>query len=266
MLILYHNRIPLEIQREQDKQQNIIIKIFNGMDFLSTIVNSVLNTVFPTCCISCGKTGADLCMTCLGDSPLTERESEKWIFPLYDYRHPPIKKAVWLLKYRSKKSIASIFAEVMHGRILEELSDLSVTQNFNNAILIPIPLSKKRYRERGFNQAELICKELIKLNSEINLRSADAKALADRRGVDFTLENNVLIKSQDTKHQAHIENRSERLKNIMGSFTVKNEELIKGRNIILIDDVTTTGATLNEAKKTLKKAGAKKVIAFTVAH
>ena len=82
----------------------------------------------------------------------------------------------------------------------------------------------------------------------------------------FSFLNNVLIKPQETEHQARIHNRSARLKNIVGSFSVKNEELIKNKNIILIDDITTTGATLTEAKKVLKHAGARKIIAFTVAH
>ena len=163
---------------------------------------------------------------------------------------PPIKKAVWFLKYKGKKLLASVFAEVVYGRILEELSDLSIMENFTDIILIPIPLSSDRYRERGFNQAELICKELTKLDNNVN----------------FKLENNILIKIKDTKHQARIENRSERLKNIIDSFVVKNTEKIKNKNIILIDDVTTTGATLSEARKILKRAGARKIIAFTVAH
>ncbi|TSC77716.1 MAG: putative amidophosphoribosyltransferase [Parcubacteria group bacterium Gr01-1014_24] len=215
-------------------------------------LNTILDMVFPVNCISCGKPGVNLCLICLLDSPLAERENARWIFPLYDYRHPPIKKALWLFKYKGKKRLASIFAEILYGKIMEELSELSLMENFREPILIPIPLSAKRYRERGYNQAELICKELIKLDNNVN----------------FKLENNILIKPRDTKHQAHIENRSERLKNIIGSFTVKNESinLIKGRNIILIDDITTTGATLTEARKTLKQAGARKIIAFTVAH
>lgn len=213
-------------------------------------LNTILDIIFPVKCILCDKTGVDLCLECLKDAPPSERETVKWIFPLYDYRHPGIKKSLWLLKYKGKKRLAGIFAEIIYGKILEELSDLSVMENFRNAILIPIPLSPKRYRERGYNQAELICRELIKLDKENNLK----------------LENNILIKPQDTKHQAYIENRGERLKNIIGSFAVKNENLIKGRNIILIDDITTTGATLTEARKILKQAGARKVIAFTVAH
>jgi ComF family protein len=198
---------------------------------------------------------------------MAERESAKWIFPLYDYRHPPIKKALWLFKYKGKKRLASTFAEVIYDKILEELSELSVLENFHNAILIPIPLSPKRYRERGYNQAELICRELIKIN---NLRHLPAGALAKAGGVYMKLENNILIKPRETEHQARIENRAKRLKNIIGSFSIKsvqeNTELIKGRNIILIDDITTTGATLSEARKILKQAGARKVIAFTVAH
>jgi len=140
----------------------------------------------------------------------------------------------------------------MHGRILEELSELSVMENFHDAILMPIPLSRQRYKERGYNQAELICESLVDLDKDVN----------------FKFEKNILIKPKETKHQARIHNRGERLKNIIGSFAIKNTEknLLKNRNIILIDDIITTGATLTEARKTLKKAGARKIIAFTVAH
>ena len=226
--------------------------------------NTILDIVFPKNCVACGKSGIDLCATCLSGCPPPERENAKWIFSLYDYRHKSIKKALWLLKYKNKKKLAGIFAEALYGRILEELSDLVVMENFNNAILIPIPLSKKRYRERGYNQAELLCEELIKIN---NLRHLPADR-AMRGGADIKLENNILIKPEDTKHQAHIENRLERLRNIVGSFAIKKESVdkIKNKNIILIDDITTTGATLNEAKKILKQSGARKVIAFTVAH
>ncbi|MCE9549153.1 hypothetical protein K8Q98_02020 [Candidatus Nomurabacteria bacterium] len=173
---------------------------------------------------------------------------------MYEYRHPPIKKSIWLLKYGGKKELANIFAEIMHGRILEELAEFNIMYNFREPLLVPIPLSKERYKERGFNQAELICKKLVEIDNNAN----------------FKLLKEVLIKPTNTLHQAKIENRAKRMKNIIGSFAIKdgggNLELIKNRNIMLIDDVTTTGATLSEAKKVLKQAGAKKIIAFTLAH
>lgn len=221
------------------------------------VLETILNIVFPVNCVSCGEKNFDLCFKCLSESREAERESADWIFPLFDYRHIPIKKSIWLLKYKNKKRIASVFAQVMYGRIIEELSELSVMKNFREPILIPIPLFTKRYNERGYNQAELICQELIKIN---NLR----------HGVDWTLEKNILIKIKDTEHQANIKERRHRLKNLIGSFVIKNPEKniekIKNKNIILIDDVTTTGATLNEAKKVLKQSGARKIIAFTIAH
>ena len=137
-------------------------------------------------------------------------------------------------------------------------------ENFKDAILIPIPLSRRRYRERGYNQAELICKELIKLdsNSNINLRYG----VDEKMERNFSLEKNILIKIKETEHQANIKDRRDRLKNLVGSFYVKNPEVIKSKNIVLIDDVLTTGATLTEAKKILKQNGARKIIAFTIAH
>lgn len=216
------------------------------------ILNTILNIIFPVNCLSCGKNEEYLCIECLTNAPLSLRESEEWMLPLYDYRHPPIKKAIHSLKYKGKKILAKTFAEIMYPRILEELADLRLMQNFYDPILIPIPLSKKRYKERGYNQSELICKNLIKLDKKVN----------------FKLEKYILIKHKETIHQAHIKNRKERLENLQGSFSIeeKNIDKIKNKNIILIDDVFTTGATLNEARKILKKCGAKKIIAFTIAH
>jgi competence protein ComFC len=215
-------------------------------------LNTILEIFFPVKCVACGRAGSELCLFCLSLAPRAKSENLSWIFTLYDYRHPPIKKALWLLKYNGKKRLAKIFAEILYERILEELSELSIIENFREPILIPIPLSSKRYHERGYNQAQLICEELVRL-SKTN---------------DFTLANNILIKPKETEHQARLKDRRTRLKNIVGSFAVKekNINLIKNRNIILIDDITTTGATLVEAKKVLKNAGARKIIAFTIAH
>jgi competence protein ComFC len=105
-------------------------------------------------------------------------------------------------------------------------------------------------RERGFNQAQLLAEEISKLDG----------------GTNFGLEKDVLKRPKDSEHQAHIKDKKGRLKNASGAFAVNNIESVKGKNIILIDDVVTTGATLHEAKRVLRQAGAKKVVAFTVAH
>lgn len=212
--------------------------------------DTILDIIFPRHCISCNIFGSDLCDKCLSLCPGAERETPSWVFPLFDYRHLPIKKAIWFIKYKNKKKLISIFSEILYGVIIEELSELKIMENFQEPILIPIPLSRKRYRERGFNQAELLCKKIIEFDQYRYLK----------------LEKNILIKIKDTRHQVSIKNKQERLKNLSGSFVVKNNKILKGKNIILIDDVTTTGATLNEARKTLKKAGAKKIFAFTIAH
>ena len=154
-----------------------------------------------------------------------------------------------MLKYRNKKGIAEVLAQAAYDRLLEELSELAVFENFNNPILIPIPLYKKRLKKRGYNQAELLAKEIVKRGNDV-----------------FTLTTKVLYKVKDTKSQVEIRDKKERLKNLHGAFAVKNPETIHGRNIILVDDVTTTGTTLNEAKKVLEKSGARKVIAITIAH
>ncbi len=212
------------------------------------ILNTILDIVFPVNCFACGKRGSDLCSDCVSNFPKAERQCESWIFPLFDYRHENVKRAVWLLKYGKKKRLADIFGDILARSVAEEISELSVLENFRDPILVPIPLSKKRYKERGYNQAELLCRKIA------------------TAGLPITHTESAIRKIKETEHQAHLKERSERLKNLIGSFAVGNSQLVAGRNIILIDDVTTTGATLGEAKKVLKDAGAKKIIAFTIAH
>lgn len=213
-------------------------------------LNTILDIVFPRHCVSCKAPQEDFCEQCLALCPMPDRETPKWVFPLFDYRHPAVKKAIWLIKYKGKKRLANIFGEMLYGRIIEELAELVVMENFQEPIIVPIPLSPKRRRERGFNQAELFCEKIIEIDKNKYLR----------------LEKNILLKPNDTEHQALLKDRGQRLRNLAGTFCLKNEGILKGKNIILIDDVTTTGATLNEARKILKKAGARKIIAFTVAH
>lgn len=245
------------------------------------LLYAILEFLFPARCGLCPKAGASLCAECLRSFPSAERESAKWIFPIYDYRHPGAKKALWLFKYNGKKNLAKVFAEAIYEKMLEEIADLSLLENFREPILVPIPLSRKRLRERGYNQSELICREIIALSWRQNVRERslgrhDGAGQRKSEASDFRAESanilpaelisDVLYKPHDTEHQARIKDRRERLQNMRGTFAIKNGEKISGRNIILVDDILTTGATLSEARRVLREAGARKVIAFTVAH
>lgn len=214
------------------------------------IINTILDFLFPLRCVGCRESGSYLCDKCAHQIRKAERENLEWVYSLYDYRDPVIKKALWLLKYKNKKPVAETFARLIYGIMLEEISELVIMKNWQDPVLIPIPLSKKRLRERGYNQTELIAKAIIKVDQNQN----------------FKLETTWLRKVKETPRQAHIKNRNERLANLKGSFEVSPTINVTGRNIILLDDVTTTGATLSEARKVLKNTGARDVVAFTLAH
>lgn len=112
--------------------------------------------------------------------------------------------------------------------------------------LVPIPLHKSRQREREFNQAEILSRQIA--------REFNKKVLTDG-----------LIRVRPTKTQTEL-TFQERCQNVKKSFLVTKPGLIKGTNLLLIDDVLTTGATSSEAARCLKEAGAKKVLLLTLAN
>ncbi len=168
---------------------------------------------------------------------------------LFNYHDPLIQKSLWELKYQGNTKIARTFGKLLYERLLDELSDALLFSNFHKPILIPLPLSKKRRKERGWNQSEMLISAII---------SHDTHSI-------FSYSFNSLIKQRHTEPQTHM-SRKERLQNLKGCFTIKNPDTIKHKNIILIDDVTTTGSTISEAIQVLKDAGVGKIMAFTVAH
>ena len=181
-----------------------------------------------------------------------ERETARKIVAGFDYRDPLIKRALWELKYKGRKRIARALGRALYDRTLEDLADIRMFSMGAPILVIPIPLSKHRARERGYNQAQLIAKYFIEQNPQL-----------------FELEINAIVKIKDTPPQARIVNRNKRLKNIAGAFSFNpkySSSLLSGRTIIVLDDITTTGGTLHEAMKVLEKSGAKKVIGFAVAH
>src|SRR3989344_7136086 len=168
---------------------------------------------------------------------------------VFDYKHPLVRQAVWELKYRGNKKITRLLAERIHEELVEELTERKSFENFEKPFLIPIPLSKKRLLERGFNQCELLVNALETL---------------DGRNF-FELRRDLLIKIRETESQTK-KNRAKRLENLKECFSVPEPEQITGRNVILIEDVTTTGATFEEARRTLKRAGVRKILCVAIAH
>lgn len=173
------------------------------------------------------------------------------LFMIFQYRNRVVKSMIRELKYKGNKSVARLCGEIVYKFILENSTGSMMRDVFPlPTILIPIPLASERRRERGFNQNELVIKEII-------LCDVDKK-------LSFSFD--VLEKNRHTKPQSSIKNRKERLKNLNGCFSVVHPDLVCGKNIILIDDVTTTGSTLSEARAVLLKAGANTVNAIAIAH
>ncbi|MEK7081616.1 MAG: hypothetical protein AAB905_00155, partial [Patescibacteria group bacterium] len=151
-----------------------------------------------------------------------ELNGQENLIALFDYRDQLVRTAIWELKYRGNQTVAALLAEVLFDELSAELSEREIFENFTRPLLIPIPLSKKRRRQRGFNQCEILLTELAKLDtSKI-----------------FEIKNNLLIKIKDTPSQTKIDSRASRLKNLRGAFAVNESAVaVAGRNIIVIDDV-----------------------------
>jgi ComF family protein len=168
---------------------------------------------------------------------------------IFQYKDKLARKAIWAIKYGKNQKIINKFSNLLYEFILENISDEMTFSNFDNPLLIPIPMHPKSLQERGYNQSELIVKEIYKIDG----------------GKNFYISLDALKKIKETPHQSTLKNKTDRLKNLNGCFFADIQK-VKNRNIILIDDVITKGTTMNEASKTLKYAGAKKVIGFSIAH
>lgn len=238
--ILYHT--PMWIAH--------VISTSEHMQTIKNIFTAIVDTVFPKECVGCRTTGTFLCDDCLGSVHPAPPCEHAFIRAVFDYRNPVIKRATWRLKYENARPIARPFAPYLYDEILGAISDnlsLSVSEKF---LLVPIPLHTSRLRERGYNQSELLARELLKLDSA---------------GL-FELAPDLLVRSRATKPQARNEKRAVRIDNLRDAFVCPAPERIRGRIVILIDDVTTTGATLLEAKRALAVGKPRKVFAFTVGH
>lgn len=217
---------------------------------INKIKNFLLDILFPTKCLGCGIKNEVLCNNCIFKIRLVERETDKNIIALFDYRDPLIKRVIWELKYHHKRYLGEKLGQLLYEFLIEDISDMRIDLSGRSIYVIPVPISSKKTKIRGYNQAHAIAKGFCN-RAELGV---------------FELKDKVIIKKIETTPQAKITNRKRRLENIRGVFEIKNGDIIKGRTIVVIDDVTTTGGTITEIMKILKKAGAKKVVGFAVAH
>lgn len=159
----------------------------------------------------------------------------------FSYDTQSIKMLIHDLKYRRVRGNADILAGLLYRAIAYHGVVLS-----RDSVIIPVPLHRTRERVRGFNQSHLI-----------------ARALGKKIGMEARAD--ILQKIKNTAPQMELA-REERLKNMAGVFAVSATAAVKDKTIILLDDVKTTGATLEDAARALRGAGARKVWAITAAH
>jgi len=158
-----------------------------------------------------------------------ERQYFKTACAPFKYREP-ITDIILALKYGSTGEAAEFLAPYM-ARSYAAISPAG--------IIVPVPLYKKRQSERGYNQAELLSRGVAKI-------------------LGLPVNDKALVRVRETRVQKHMTPK-ERLENLKGAFNVTNKEQVKDKTIILVDDVFTTGSTVNECAKVLLKAGARRV-------
>lgn len=221
------------------------------------VIHTIFDLFFPVRCAGCGAAGAHICPSCAleasyrghecffcsikgGLGNLCERCKNKspieGIWWPWRYNNDKTKKIIAAYKYRRK----DWFAPLLAGYIQKVLDTSALPSDI---VVIPVPLHPARQRERGFNQAREIA-----------------------RGLPFPVLDGIAVRAKDTLSQARTHSRRERYEHMRGAFAIKNPKKIAGRNILIVDDVATTGATITELASTLKKAGAAKIYAAVLAH
>ncbi len=216
------------------------------MQSVATIAKELF---FPKKCFFCQKYGNLLCADCQALIEIASirrpDHSKKYLADIYSacsYENKYVKKLVHGLKYEPFcRELAMPLARIIAGHFSLAAPDF----DFGDFSLAPAPLAKKRLRERGYNQSELIGQTLAKIwNIEIIA--------------------GALTKIRDTKPQVELD-QAQRLQNLKDAFAA-NRDLVENKKILLLDDVATTGATLEGCARALRRAGAAEVIGVCAAR
>ena len=207
------------------------------------IRNFFLDLFFPKQCLGCGKSNTYLCLDCFRQISLNCQPEVHlgWIISAANYADPLVRDLIKTFKYHYVQELSEPLSQLMI-KVLEPFGSMLRNQNF---IIVPVPLYKHRLRNRGFNQAELLAKQIA---NHFNL----------------PMETDILKRIASAEPQANIKDTEKRKNNIKNVFEVI-PDAVEGKNILLVDDVCTTAATLIEAARVLKSNNAKEIQAITVA-
>jgi len=229
---------------------------------LKSLKEFILDCLFPSYCINCGtllRENEVLCKTCFASiikyntffcgacrarlptgNKTCHKNTPYLLGAASSYHDPAVKALVIALKFRGMKKAALPLSALMTDYYS------TLRNGGEDAILIPIPLGKRRERERGFNQSLLL-----------------TRLIAEKLNLPLTEGN--LIRTRETKPQSELGDVKERGENVAGCFALRNPEEIRRKDIVLIDDVVTSGATMEEAARTLRKGGARTVLGLAAA-
>jgi ComF family protein len=208
----------------------------------------LLNLIYPKVCGICGEISKnDICNKCrLKIKKWQQNKKHMYLTKnfdthmyIFDYQDI-IRQRILQYKFKEQTYIYRSFVKI----ILNDKKVCGFLKKYD--IIIPVPISKQRKRSRGYNQSEIIAKEISKQIEELEYR------------------NDILFKIKNTLPQSLLD-KEKRGQNIKGAYLVKNAELIKNKKILLLDDIFTTGNTVNECSRVLKLDGAKQIGVLTLA-
>ena len=213
------------------------------------LLDSLLEYLFPDVCVGCRRRGGLLCAACLSVLPPAPLPERHFIHSAFSYCDPRVSRLVWMLKYENGRRVARIFAPAMADMLAEYVGEESWFMGKGGVALVPIPLSKERRKFRGYNQAELLAQEIRNV-----------------RPLNVRVETGIVAKIRHTAPQARLSRRALRLYTQDGAFMAFESRELQESLVVLVDDVSTTGATLESARNALTQKGYRRVIALTIAH